>query len=130
MQTVGRNAQLKISMNKLIYTLYLYSRARKLEDHFLISGGMIYFFFHLDVLATIKLVCLMSRVSFIDYVSENKVYFFTIILGFSFLAQLYARELIRRQKLGRLSIKRVELSTVFQFMIYSMLFFLWIMIFF
>ena len=115
-------------INKIIYTLYLFSRFRKLGDRYLISGGLFFLFFHLDILALIKILCNLLNIDFIEFFYENRLVYVLIILSFYLGSMSYAKLLIRRIKAGNLKVKKIALEKVWSFMKLSMIFFLIVMI--
>lgn len=116
-------------MNKIIYTLYLYSRFRKLSDRYLVSGGLFFLFFHLLLAAFVKILCIQFNINFIDLLYTNRLtYIIIIFLGyFGFL--WYAKFLIRRVRVKNLYIKKISIYKDWLFMAFSLLFFLFVMIF-
>lgn len=115
-------------INKIIYTLYLFSRCRKLGDRYLISGGLFFLFFHLDILALIKILCNLLNIDFIEFSYENRLVYVLIILSFYLGSMSYSKFLIKRKRSGNSNVKKIPLEYVWLFMVSSMIFFLIVMI--
>ena len=116
-------------IDRTIYTLYLLARYRKLEDHYVISGGLVFLWVHLDLLALFKIYCVVRKASFVDLFFEFRLPIVCFIIVAFFLSKLYARTLIKRSKSKSLFLKRVELWKIWVFMWFSVGFFLLTMIF-
>jgi len=117
-------------LQRFIYTLYLFSRFRKLEDHNLIAGGFTLLLFQLYLIALLKMLCKLLDASFIDIFFDNRlIYIFLVVILF-FLSKGYASLLIKRIKAKGLRIKKIALQKVWLFIAFSIFFFLIVMIFF
>ena len=116
-------------INRFIYTLYLFSKSRKLEDHYLISGGLIFLSLQLVILTLMKLICIQLDLSFVDVFFDNRMIYIFLIIMLFFLSKAYAKLSIKRIKAGTLRIKKISPQRIWLFMILSMFFFLIVMIF-
>ncbi len=115
-------------INKIIYTLYLFSRCRKLGDRYLISGGLFFLFFHLDILALIKILCNLLNIDFIEFFYENRLIYILIIFSLYLESMSYAKFLIKRKRVENSTVKKITLEYVWLFIALSMIFFLIVMI--
>jgi hypothetical protein len=106
----------------------LFSRFRKLGDHYLIAGGILLLWLQLDVLAIIKLACIVVRISFIDFFIEFRLVYIVIAITAFFLSKEYARRLVRKVLIEKIFIRKVPMVEVWLFMLISLLFFLVVMI--
>ena len=116
-------------INRFIYTLYLFSRYRKLTDKYLASGGLIFLWSHLNLFALAKLICVQLNLSFVDIFYEYRLVYLLVVVLFYFGSISYANFLIKRIQSGTLKIKKTSLQKVCLFMAISMFFFLTVMIF-
>lgn len=115
-------------INRFIYTLYLFSRYRKLEDHFLISGGLTFLYLQLNVIAIAKILCLKFSVSFIEIFFQYRLLYVVVTVIVFFLSKFYAQLVINRGRRNYFKIHKLPLIYVWLFMLMSLLFFLTTMI--
>jgi len=94
-------------INRLIYTLYLVSRKRKLGQHYLMSGGSAFFLLYINCLSIWMIVGCLTGTDFFDgFVRNEKMILLLTIVGF-FGAQLYAKTVIKNNFKNVAAIRKI-----------------------
>ena len=110
--------------NRLIYTLYLISRKRKLGSHYLMAGGSLFFIIILNILTLWISIELLGKIDFFETFSGyDKKLIVILTLFFFFAFQLYTFNLIRR---NRTEIKRLRPVYILAYAISSFILFIFI----
>lgn len=100
-------------IDRFIYTLYLFSRKRKLDTHHLTAGTTPFLFLYIGLIALANLIFYISNYSFIGFFDEYKGAILVLTLCFGILPQFYSMYLLKKISLGKKNVKPLPLSIVF-----------------
>ncbi len=115
-------------IKRAIYTLYLYSRWRKLNDHYLYSGAVVFFLLYLNLFTISKLLCLVMKLDFIKIFMKHNFTFLLVTIVCFFLSQFFAKGLIRKIQTTDFHVKRLALSSIAFYFLISLLLLLLVML--
>jgi hypothetical protein len=100
----------------MIYTLYLYSRKRKLENHYIISGQIVFLLLYVLFCAITTLILYFLQLSSLDFYVDNNMYFLILTLTFAFSSPFYSRFLLSRIRAGKKKISPIPVDILFTIM--------------
>lgn len=108
-------------LQRLIYTLYLFSKERKTGESFLMSGGSTFFLIFINLMTILTISFWINKESFGAFFVEYEYLFLGITLSCFFLSQLYARYIIRNIERQNIVIKKLRLGSILFYGIVSVI---------
>lgn len=67
-------------LQRVIYTLYLFSKERKIGDDFLMSGGSVFFLFFINLMIILTMIFWLMKKSFGVFFVEYEYLFLAVTL--------------------------------------------------
>jgi hypothetical protein len=110
-------------INRLLYTLYLISRKRKLSTHYLNAGGSVFFILVLNVLAIWMIISIFAQQDFFTQFVKNEWIVLPLVLLFFFGMQFYVYLLIKKYKTNSFLLQRMNPGIVFLYFLCTIVLF-------
>lgn len=111
-------------LQRVIYTLYLFSKERKIGDDFLMSGGSVFFLFFINLITILTIIFWLMKKSFGAFFVEYEYLFLGITLICFFLSQLYARHIVKGIEKQNTEVKKLQPVSILFYGIASVIFLL------
>jgi len=111
-------------LQRIIYTLYLFSKERKIGDDFLMSGGSVFFLFFINLMTILTIIFRLMGKSFGAFFVEYEYFFLAATLICFFLSQLYARYVVKNIEKQNAEIKKITPASILIYAIVSVIFLL------
>ncbi len=111
-------------LHRVIYTLYLFSRERKIGDDYLMSGGSVFFLFFINLMTILTVIFWLMKKSFGAFFVEYEYDFLAVTLICFFLSQLYARYIVKDIEKQNIEVKKLQPASILFYGIASVIFLL------
>jgi uncharacterized membrane protein (DUF485 family) len=111
-------------LRRVIYTLYIVSKERKIGDDFLISGGSVFFLIFINFITLLAVVFWLMKKSFGAFFVEYEYLFLGVTLICFFLSQLYARYIVKNIEKRNAEVKKLQPVSILFYGIVSVIFLL------
>lgn len=108
-------------LRRVVYTLYLFSKERKIGDDFLMSGGSTFFLIFINLITILNIGFSSMKKSFIVFFVEYEYILLGITLIGFFLSQIYARHIVRNIEKHNIEIKRLQPASILFYTIVSVM---------
>ena len=106
-------------IDKLIYTLFMYSKKRGNTDNFLMAGGSTFFLIYSNLITILLILFSIRRESFVPFFVKNSVIFTIGTILLFFLTELYSRHLVKRIDSSKRTVTLFRIEAVFIYAIIS-----------
>jgi len=113
--------------NRIIYTLYLFSRTRKDGGDVARVGGSVAFLIFINLMATATIICYLQAISFGAIFVEYEMVILTGALVCFLGMQLYTSTLIKKIKARKQTVKRMDPLRILIYSIFSVILLLYSM---